>query len=241
MNYGIQLYSIRDIAKKDLALAVAKVANIGYSMVEFAGFFEKKADEVNEILKENNITLWGTHTGIDDLVEDYDKTVAFHKAIGNKNYIIPMHDLSSQSKIDEFVWLVNKYQPMLEKEGIRLAYHNHSGEFTINEDGSDIYNSILQRTNVYLEIDTYWVFNAGLDPVEMMEKYKNRIICIHLKDGLQHGKGKPLGKGIAPVSAVHNKAKALNIPIIVESETLTPSGEEECRICFDYLKTLQNK
>ena len=34
MKYGIQLYSIRDMAKKDLAEAVKTVADIGYDMVE---------------------------------------------------------------------------------------------------------------------------------------------------------------------------------------------------------------
>lgn len=241
MKYGIQLYSIRDMANQDLSKAVKAVADIGYNMIEFAGFFENSADEVNKMLKENNVELWGTHTGINCLVDDFEGTVAYHKAIGNKNYIIPMHDLSSQEKIDEFVSLVHKYQPMLEKEGIRLAYHNHSREFVLNPDGSDIYKNIVERTDLYLEIDTYWVFNAGLDPVETLEKYKDRLICIHIKDGIENGHGKPLGQGIAPVARVYAKALELGIPMIVESETLTPSGEEECRVCFEYLKSLEQR
>ena len=45
--------------------------------------------------------------------------------------------------------------------------------------------------------------------------------------------------GIAPVDKVYKKALELGVPMIVESETLTPSGEEECRICFEYLKNLE--
>ena len=120
MKYGIQLYSIRDMAKKDLAEAVKTVADIGYEMVEFAGFYGNTADQVNKMLADNRIELWGTHTGIDKLVEDFEGTVAYHKEIGNKNYIIPMHDLSTIEKIDDFVRLVNEYQPKLEKEGIKV-------------------------------------------------------------------------------------------------------------------------
>ncbi len=239
MKYGIQLYSIRDMAKIDFEKAVKTVAEIGYDMIEFAGFYGRSADDVNKLLADNGVELWGTHTRIDDLVNDFDATVAFHKAIGNKNYIIPMHDLSTKEKIDKFVELVNAYQPKLEKEGIKLGYHNHSFEFIPNEDGSEIYKNIVERTNVYLEIDTYWVFNAGLDPVETLEKYKDRLLCIHIKDGVENSKGRPLGMGIAPVDAVYKKALELGVPMIVESETLTPSGEEECRICFEYLKKLE--
>lgn len=239
MKYGIQLYSIRDMAKKDLAEAVTTVADIGYDMVEFAGFYGNTADQVNKMLADNRIELWGTHTGIDNLVDDFEGTVAYHKEIGNKNYIIPMHDLSTIEKIDDFVRLINEYQPRLEKEGIKLGYHNHSHEFILNEDGSDIYKNIVERTNIYLEIDTYWVFNAGLDPVETLEKYKDRLLCIHIKDGIENSNGRPLGKGIAPVERVYKKAIELGVPMIVESETLTPSGEEECRICFEYLKKLE--
>lgn len=237
-KYGIQLYSIRDLAQQDFEQAVKAVAQMGYGMIEFAGFFGRSAEQVNAILEESNVELWGTHTGLNELVDDYEGTLAFHKAIGNKNYIIPHYDLSTQEKIDGFVSLVNKYQPLLEKEGIRLAFHNHSAEFITNADGSLPYKDIIERTSLYLEIDTYWAFNAGLDPVQTMEKYKDRLICIHLKDGLENGKGMPLGNGTAPVDAVYAKAIEMDLPIIVESETLTPSGEDECRVCFAYLKSL---
>lgn len=51
MNYGIQLYGVRDIAEKDLSGAIEKVAKLGYASVEFAGFFGHTADEVNDILR----------------------------------------------------------------------------------------------------------------------------------------------------------------------------------------------
>ena len=103
MNYGIQLYGVRDIAEKDLSGAIEKVAKLGYASVEFAGFFGHTADEVNDMLRKNNITVSGTHSGLDDLLNNYDETVAFHKAIGNKRYIIPWASLSSQEKIDDFI------------------------------------------------------------------------------------------------------------------------------------------
>ena len=38
---GLQLYTVRDLMKKDFEGTVAKVAQIGYKEVEFAGYFDK--------------------------------------------------------------------------------------------------------------------------------------------------------------------------------------------------------
>ncbi|MBO4422268.1 MAG: peptidylprolyl isomerase [Clostridia bacterium] len=239
MKYGIQLYSMRDLAEKDFEAAVAKAAEIGYSSIEFAGFFGRSAEQVNELLKKNNIELFGTHCGMYDLVNDFEGTLAFHKAIGNKNYIISHHHMRNRAEIDEFVGLVNKYQPMLEAEGIKLGYHNHSMEWLPNEDGIISHPELLNRTNIGFEIDTFWAFNAGRDPVALMEQYKDRLQSIHIKDGFAGGRGMPLGRGEAPVAAVYAKAKELGVPMIVESETCDPTGPDEAQICYDYLKSLE--
>ena len=65
---------------------------------------------------------------------------------------------------------------------------------------------------------------------------------IHIKDGipsLGNDGGMPLGRGEAPVAAVYQKALAKKLPLIVESETLKPSGMDEITVCLDYLKSLE--
>ena len=121
MEYGLQMYSVRDITKDDLAGAVRKVAQIGYKLIEFAGFFGASAEEVNAMLAENGVRVSGTHTGLNELLSDYEGTVAFHKAIGNRYYIIPGHDLSTRAKLDAFIDDVNRLQPMLERKALRCA------------------------------------------------------------------------------------------------------------------------
>ena len=160
MTYGIQMYSLRDITGADLDGALKAVAEMGYKTVEFAGFFGHSAEDVKAMLDKYGLVCAGTHSGLADLVNDFDATVKYHKTIGNTKYIIPGHDLSCQSKIDEFVEKVNRYQPLLEKEGISLGYHNHSHEFIPNDDGSEIHEQLVYRTNLNIEIDTFWYFNA---------------------------------------------------------------------------------
>ena len=127
---------------------------------------------------------------------------------------------------------------MLKKEGLELLYHNHSREFLPNDDGIITHEELQKRTEIGFEIDTFWAFAAGVCPVSLMEKLKDRLPVIHLKDGLKDGEGKHLGKGEAPVTAVREKAIELGCDIVVESEGLDPNGIEEVASCFNFLKTL---
>jgi sugar phosphate isomerase/epimerase len=238
MNYGIQLYSIRDVLRADYRNALEIVAGMGYKMVETIKTDDAAAD-VAAWCKELGLTVSGTHTGAPALADDVlAQTIADHKTMGCKLLIIPGHDTSTAEKIDEFVALINKVQPILEAEGITLAFHNHYKEFWPNEDGQICYEELLSRTNIKLELDTYWAYRAGEDPIAWMDRLGDRLVAIHIKDGDAEGKGYPLGMGTAPVKAVWEKAKAMNIPMIVESETQTPDGPTEAKICIDYLKAL---
>ena len=236
MEYGIQLYSVRDLTEKNLDDALRQVSALGYRFVEFAGFFGHSAEDVRAMLEKCNLTVSGTHTGWQEIAERFEETVAYHKAIGNRNIIIPGADLSDQAKLDAFVEMVNTFQPRLADEGIRLGYHNHSHEFKPNADGSMIHDQLVYRTKIDIEIDTFWAFAAGVDPLKLMERLKDRLRVIHIKDGFRDGRGMPLGRGEAPVADVYRKALEMGVPMVVESETLAPSGMDEARVCIEYLK-----
>ncbi|MGM9680884.1 MAG: sugar phosphate isomerase/epimerase family protein [Eubacteriales bacterium] len=238
MKYGLQLFSVRDVTPTDLRGTLKKVSEIGYKAVEFAGFFGHPAEDVRSWLDEYGLECSGTHTGVEEIADHFEETVRYHKIIGNRNIIIPGADLSTQEKLDHFIDTVNRLIPALAAEGIALGYHNHSHEFIPTSYGKIIHHEIETRTSVELEIDTFWAYHAGEDPIAILDRLKDRIRVIHLKDGLENGTGKPLGMGIAPVKEVHAKAKELGIFQVVESETLTPDGLTEARICFDCLKKL---
>lgn len=237
MQYGLQMYSVRDAAQGDLLGTLEKVGRLGYHYAEFAGFFGIPAEDVKAKLDECGMEVSSTHTGWQELTDDkIAETIKYHKTIGNGFIIIPGADLSDQKKLDDFIELVNRVQPVLANEGIKLGYHNHAHEFKTNEDGSKIYEQIKSRTKLELEIDTYWAYVGGQDPIAMMHELKDRVHIIHIKDGYQDGRGMPLGMGTAPAAQVYKTAVELGMQMIVESETCTPSGLEEARICIEFLK-----
>lgn len=239
MEYGVQLYSVRDITGTNMPGALSSIAQQGYSFVEFAGFFGIGAKEISAMLREYGLKVSGTHTGLEELLNDPEGAIAYHKAIGNTNIIVPYAELTAQEKLDTFVGHMNTLQKKLHGAGIRLGYHNHAHEFKQNADGSVAFEQLIYRTELDLEIDTFWVYAAGLDPVKLLERLHRRVPVIHIKDGYENGEGMPLGKGTAPVKAVYETAVKYGIPMVVESETLKPSGLAETEICIKYLSSLE--
>ena len=238
-SYGLQLYSVRDITSSDLSGALKAVKDIGYSSVEFAGFFGNSAEDVKAMLDTYGLSCAGTHTGVGELMPDViSQTVKYHKTIGNTNIIIPGADLSTMDAINKFCSIIEGAIPVLKREGINLGYHNHSFEFELMPWGSTIHSELEKRTQLCFQLDTYWAFNANCDPLQTMKRLENRLCSIHLKDGLKGGHGKSLGEGEAPVEAVRNLAASMNLPIVVESESLDPDGISEVGRCFDYLKSI---
>jgi sugar phosphate isomerase/epimerase len=133
---------------------------------------------------------------------------------------------------------MNYAQPILAKEGITLAFHNHYKEFITTDYGATIMDEFLEKTNINLQIDTFWAFYAGKEPVSLLEELKDRVVSIHLKDGLKDKTGKSLGLGEAPVEKVLDKAIAMGLPVVVESESEDPTGPDEVTRCFKFLETL---
>lgn len=238
MNYGIQMYSLRDVTGADLDGALRAVAEMGYRNVEFAGFFGHSAEEVRTMLDKYHLACIGTHSGLDDLVNHFAETVKYHKTIGNPNYIIPGHDLGTRAKLDAFIDAVNEIAPKLKAEGIDFGYHNHSHEFYPTEEGYEIHKELETRCKCFFELDTYWAYVAKRDPIETMTRLRDRIKLIHLKDGSPDGHGYALGEGSAPVAAVREKAIEYGFGIVVESEGCDPTGKEEVERCIRYLNSL---
>ena len=245
-EYGLQLYSVRDAMKKDLPGTIEQVAKLGYSAVEFAGFFNYSAKDVKKILDDNGLKVFGTHTGLSELTDDkLGATIEYMKEIGNENIVIPGAPIATKAQQDATLARINELIPILAKEGLTLSFHNHSHEFAKKWRTPVFYPRLTGETTCCLEVDTFWAFNAGIDPVEHITKYADRIKLIHLKDGfkkkfLKPAAGMSLGSGEAPVKAVLDKAIELGFKIVVESETQRPDGISEVKRCIDFLKA-QNK
>lgn len=183
---SLQLYSVRGDCAKDFDAALAKVAQLGFNGVEFAGYYqyENKAAELRKKLDDLNLKAAGTHLQLASLVGDaLQRTIDFHQAIGCRFLIVPGHpDFTDSEKSKALAETFNKTAAALKAFDLYCGYHNHTGEF--KKDGDTTYWDLFaQRTvkEVILQQDCGWTAAAGLNPAELVRRYPGRTRTTHLK------------------------------------------------------------
>lgn len=247
---GIQMFCLRDITPTDMKKALTEVANMGYKYVEFGGLYDYSPTQIKDWLDKLGLVCTGAHIGLDELSpETIQNTIERYNKVGCNHFIVPWCDAS---KADEVINKLNYAYDVLKNSGIKLSYHNHSFEFFPEpHTGVIMENEIIKRTSVGLQIDTFWLYNAGVDVPKYLNANKDRISFIHLKDGIpapkenrsferntQGAKGLSVGEGKVPVKEIRTWAIENNVTMIVESEGMMPSGVEEVGRSIRYLKSL---
>ncbi|MDR3138584.1 MAG: sugar phosphate isomerase/epimerase [Treponema sp.] len=84
----------------------------------------------------------------------------------------------------EDIDVMNKLVKIFADEGFTPQYHNHYQEFTVAYKGVSVMDYFLTQVDPRLKIklDVGWVYVGGLDPVAYMEKIKDRLGLLHVKD-----------------------------------------------------------
>lgn len=239
MKYGVQMYAIRTLCKEDLEAGIKAAAEIGYEGLEFAGFFGHSAEEVAGWLKKYGVEAMGAHIPIEEIC-DADKTIAFHKAIGNKRIICPWSDVKTAADVREVAKQLAAVKEKYEAAGMELYYHNHAHEFAVDEDKYLIDILAEEMPELKLEFDVFWVYRGGECPIKYLKKYEGRTGIFHFKDGTMEA-GTLAGEGNVDLKAVCDYAKAQDFTwAVVESEATDDRDEQIEAIKADlaYLKKL---
>lgn len=188
-QFGIQLYSVRDHmqTEADFAESIKKLADLGYKQVHTAGCPFDPARFV-EIVKENGMSICGTHYGYEEMCNDVEGTIKLHRLWETNNIGsggMPEFARHSLEGLKIFIDKFNEMAKIYAKEGFKLTYHNHAFEFH-RIDGTktlmDYLYEELDPENITFVLDTCWVQVGGADIRYWIEKLKGRIDILHLKD-----------------------------------------------------------
>ena len=185
---GLQLYTVRDLMKKDVEGTLAAVAAAGYTEVEFAGYFDKTPAEIRAMLDRHGLTAPGVHTG-DVSPDAWAKALDAAKAIGHQYIVVPWIPEERRKTLADWKAVAadfNRAASAAQAAGVQFAYHNHDFEFALVE-GQVPYDVLLAETDpklVQLEIDLYWITKGGHDPLAYFARWPGRVPLVHVKDSL---------------------------------------------------------
>lgn len=183
---GVQVYSVRNEAAQDVANALKTIAEIGYQGVEFAGYYNKKAEDLRKMMDDNGLVCCGTHTGLNTLLGDeFKKTVEFNKILGNQFLIIPAgleQALETREGARMTAYLVNELADKAAEHGMFVGYHAHAGDVKKVDDTTPWDRFFSQtKKEVVMQVDTGNCLHGGADPVELVKLYPGRSTTVHLK------------------------------------------------------------
>ena len=184
---GLQLYTVRDLMEKDLPGTLARVAQIGYDEVEFAGYFGRTPAQIRDLLKRNDLKSPSTHLGFDSLEKDWQKQLDDAKAVGHKWATIAWIPEERRKTLDDWkrhAEAFNKAGAQAKKADLHFAYHNHDFELR-PIDGQRPLDLLLRETDpklVDFEMDLYWVVFGGGNPMDFFNRYPKRFPMVHVKD-----------------------------------------------------------
>ena len=184
---GVQLYTVRGEMQKDVAATLARVAQIGYKEVEFAGYFGRSPTDIRALLDADGLTSPSSHVALAAIRADTPGTIAAAKVIGHQFVVVPYIDAEQRKSLDDWRGIartLNGLGALFAAAGLNLAYHNHDFEFG-RIDGQLPYDILLAETDptlVSMEMDIYWTTKAGQDPLAYFAKYPGRFKEVHLKD-----------------------------------------------------------
>lgn len=191
VDVGLQLYSLRAQAPKDIPGTLAEVKKWGVTDVEAAGTYNMTAEEFRKELDKAGLHASGAHFQWDRLSKDVDGIIKDAKALGCEYVTLPwiphqgdFTEKDARNAIEKF----NEWGKKFADAGLKFTYHPHGYEFRPRDGGgekSTLFDLMVKETKpewVNFELDVFWAFHGGADPVKLMQTYPTRFTQMHLKD-----------------------------------------------------------
>ncbi len=226
-HLGLQVWSLRDTAKTDLPGSLDLIKSYGLTEIEANGTPPVPIDDYAKLIKDRGLVAIGAHFPYDGLVKDTATMVHNAKVLGLKyagTAWIP-HDGKTGLTAEGAHQAAKDFNTIgaaFRAEGIKFVWHPHGFEFVplASEGGKTAFEIIMEETkpeNLELEMDVFWVFHAGQDPVALLKKYPGRWTLLHVKD-IRKGAVTGLSTGhAAPIDNVAVGAGQIDWPSLLKT------------------------
>ena len=252
---GLQMWSLREYLPKDLPGTLAKVRAMGFREVEGAGLWKHTVGELKTAMDTAGLRCQSAHMGFERLRDDAPGAFAEAKALGASWVVCPWIPHDKEFTRDDALKAAeafNRFASAADATGLRFAYHCHGYEMLPSPEGTR-FDTLAQNTDpkrVSFQVDVFHTLHGGANPVDLINRYANRVTSLHLKDlkkgtAITKGTGTatpdvdvPLGTGQVDWAAVLRAAMKSSASLYyLEDESADPWGHIPQSL--QYLKTLK--
>lgn len=197
---ALMLYTVRDECARDLESVLRTVAGVGYAGVEFHDLYGNQPARVRSLLDELGLVAVGRHAGLDALENDLPALAVELGILGTDRITLawidpPESGADASAAVERIAAIAERAHDL----DLRLGFHNHWAELKPLEDGKTTLDLLcaLPPERLWLELDLGWVWEAGADPVGLLERLAGRCPLVHVKDLRSRGSREfcPVGDG----------------------------------------------
>lgn len=246
---GIQLYSLRGRLAKDFEGTLARVADIGYTEVEFAGYHDRSPARVKAALERTGLSAPSAHIPISHLRERWTRTLDEAGLVGHRYLIvasIPEEERASRDGMKRIVTLFQRAGAEARAAGLRLGFHNHDVDFVpIGGPGGkapfDILLEEVDPGHLGFELDLYWITKAGGDPLAYFARYPGRFELVHVKDsgGRPEHRMVDVGRGTIDFGRIFARRRSAGIRHFFVEHDDPPDPLGFARASYTFLRRLE--
>jgi sugar phosphate isomerase/epimerase len=246
---GIQLYSMRDDAARDLERTLADIAAIGYDEIELLasfGNFGMPPARLREVLDRVGLRAPSTHMD-GSALDDLDRQLDDARTLGHEYLIVASLPAERRRTLDDWRRWADRFNDsgrVARARGVWLGFHNHADDFH-PIDGVVPYDLLIERTDpsvVRHQLDTGNLAMAGLDPLAYMDRFGARYWSFHIKDVPRLGatRDTELGRGVIDFRRLLARIDRIDEKhLFVEQENYPGTPLESMRRDYAYLSALE--
>lgn len=200
-SYTLRKFNLDEVIKISQRLGLDSIALKSMHMP-----LDSSAEEIKNIakqIKSAGIKLYGAGVIYMKTAQEVESAFSYASNAGLEMIVgVPNHELLPQ--VNEEV----------RKRNMKLAIHNHGPGDDLYASPADVYAKIKDLDKrIGLCIDIGHVVRIGQDPVPMLEKYKDRLYDMHMKDvdkNVAEGKSVEIGRGIIDIPQVIKTLRKIN-------------------------------
>jgi sugar phosphate isomerase/epimerase len=188
---------------------LSSLSETGYRNVEPFTLSGLSAEEYRALLDKYGLKASARHVnvGTPENPADIEAIIEENRILGIKYFGSGSTPIFPPIYTTEAEWIayaeyLNELGEQARKAGQTLMVHNHDIEFETVFGDQTVFDILMEHTdprNVVIQLDLYWATNGGADPVELLERYGNRVQLFHVKDmaaGPFPGRIEIVGEGI---------------------------------------------
>jgi len=240
---GLQLYTLRSDMAQGVDATLARVAEIGYREVEFAGYFGRSPAEIRSGLEAAGLTSPAAHVDMNTMLVDWPNTLDIANTIGHRYLVVPSVPQEMRQTLDHWratADIFNRAADEARRAGIQFAYHNHDFEFA-PIDGQIPFDVLTENTDpdlVQIELDLFWIIHGGGDPRAFFERWPGRVPLVHVKDRTEEGVMTDVGAGVIDWEGIFGARALAGIRHYFVEHDQPADGFQSVSASFDYLSRL---